>query len=184
MAVQATKLYLKHKEDHDLDMQALMDERRNPLATQRFSLARSVAESKVVSAQSGSAIVIAASGMATGGRVLHHLRQRLPGEQNKVIFVGFQAAGTRGRRLLDGEPEVKIHGQMVPVRARIERLDNLSAHADYHEILRWLEGFERAPERVFLVHGEPEAAAALKARIAERFGWQVEIPTYLQQFAI
>ena len=184
MAVQATRLYLKHEEDHDLDMQALLDEKRNPLATRRFHLARSVAESKAVTAGEEPAIVIAASGMATGGRVLHHLARRLPDERHTVIFAGFQAAGTRGRRLVDGEPEVRIHGRMVPVRARVEQIDNLSAHADYREILRWLGYFERAPERVFLVHGEPEAAEVLKVRIEERYGWRVDIPSYLERFEL
>jgi metallo-beta-lactamase family protein len=181
MAVTATKLYLRHKEDHDLEMQDLVDEHQHPLATGRFALARTIQESKNVSASKEPTIVISASGMATGGRILHHLRQRLPDDRNTVIFAGFQAEGTRGRRLVDGEPEVKIFGEMVPVKARIERLENLSAHADYREILRWLGGFKRAPEKVFLVHGEPHAAAALKARIAERFGWNVEIPAHLQQ---
>jgi metallo-beta-lactamase family protein len=184
MAVSATKLYLNHTEDHDLEMQALMDARRNPLATKRFNLARTVQESKNVTANQESSIVISASGMATGGRILHHLRNRLPDQRNTVIFVGFQAAGTRGRRLVDGESEIKIFGQMVPVRAQIERLDNLSAHADYREILRWLSGFKRAPEKVFLVHGEPGAAESLGRKIVEKFGWAVEIPDYLQKFEL
>jgi metallo-beta-lactamase family protein len=184
MAVSATKLYLNHTEDHDLEMQALMDARRNPLATKRFNLARTVQESKNVTANQESSIVISASGMATGGRILHHLRNRLPDERNTVIFVGFQAAGTRGRRLVDGENEIKIFGQPVPVRAQIERLENLSAHADYREILRWLSGFKRAPEKVFLVHGEPDAAESLGRKIVEKFGWAVEIPDYLQKFEL
>ena len=184
MAVSATKLYLRHKEDHDLEMKDLMDERKNPLATKRFNLARTTQESKSVSAEEEPTIVISASGMATGGRILHHLRKRLPDERNTVIFVGFQAEGTRGRRLVDGEPEVKIFGQFVPVRAQIERLENLSAHADSREILRWLGGFKRAPEKVFLVHGEPGAQEALKHKIVEKFGWRVEIPEYLQKFEL
>jgi metallo-beta-lactamase family protein len=184
MAVSATKLYLNHTEDHDLEMQALMDARRNPLATKRFNLARTVQESKNVTANQESSIVISASGMATGGRILHHLWNRLPDERNTVIFVGFQAAGTRGRRLVDGENEIRIFGQPVPVRAQIERLENLSAHADYREILRWLSGFKRAPEKVFLVHGEPDAAESLGRKIVEKFGWAVEIPDYLQRFEL
>ncbi|HKQ80046.1 MAG TPA: MBL fold metallo-hydrolase [Blastocatellia bacterium] len=184
MAVSATKLYLRHAEDHDLEMKDLMDERRNPLATKRFNLARTVQESKEVSAEEESTIVISASGMATGGRILHHLRKRLPDEHNTVIFAGFQAKGTRGRRLVDGEREVKIYGEFVPVRARIERLENLSAHADSNEILRWLGGFKRAPEKVFLVHGEPDAQTALKDKIIEKFGWDVEIPEYLQKYEL
>lgn len=184
MAVTATRLYLRHREGHDLEMRRLIDEHQNPLATRRFSLARTVQESKKVSAHEESTIVISASGMATGGRILHHLRKRLPDERSTVIFVGFQAAGTRGRRLIDGEKEIKIFGEMVPVNAHIERIDNLSAHADYREILRWLSGFKRAPERVFLVHGEPLAAEALKAKIVAQFGWAVEIPEYLQQYEL
>jgi metallo-beta-lactamase family protein len=184
MAASATKLYLRHKEDHDLEMKDLMDERKNPLATKRFNLARTVQESKNVSAEEESTIVISASGMATGGRILHHLRKRLPDERNTVIFVGFQAEGTRGRRLLDGEQEIKIFGEFVPVRAQIERLDNLSAHADSREVLRWLGGFKRAPEKVFLVHGEPAAQEAMKSKIVEKFGWPVEIPEYLQKFEL
>jgi metallo-beta-lactamase family protein len=184
MAVSATKLYLNHTEDHDLEMQALIDARRNPLATKRFNLARTVQESKNVTANRESSIVISASGMATGGRILHHLRNRLPDPRNTVIFVGFQAAGTRGRRLVEGESEIRIFGQMVAVRAQIERLDNLSAHADYREILRWLSGFKRAPEKVFLVHGEPDAAESLERKIVEKFGWAVDIPDYLQKFEL
>lgn len=184
MASSATRLYLSHKEDHDLEMKDLMDDRQNPLATQRFNLARTRDESKAITAGEESAIVISASGMATGGRVMHHLRKRLPDERNTVIFVGYQAEGTRGRRLLDGEPEMKIFGQYVPVRAQIERLENLSAHADYREILRWLGGFKRAPKKVFLVHGEPKAQESLKRKIVEKFGWTVEIPDYLDKFEL
>ena len=108
----------------------------------------------------------------------------MPDERNTVIFVGFQALGTRGRRLVDGESEIKIFGSMVPVRAQIERLENLSAHADYHEILRWLGGFKRAPEKLFLVHGEPDASESLRSKIIEKFGWTVEIPNYLERFEL
>jgi metallo-beta-lactamase family protein len=184
MAGKATKLYLRHKEDHDPEMKQLSSAGNNPLATKRFNLARTIQESKNVSAEEESTIVISASGMATGGRILHHLRKRLPDERNAVIFVGYQSEGTRGRRLLDGEKEIKIFGEYVPVRARIERLENLSAHADSREILRWLGGFKRAPEKVFLVHGEPDAQEALKNKIVERFGWRVEIPEYLQKFEL
>jgi metallo-beta-lactamase family protein len=165
-------------------MKELLDEHKNPLATKRFNLARTTQESKKVSDEEEPTIVISASGMATGGRILHHLRKRLPDERNTVIFVGFQAAGTRGRRLVNGEKEVKIFGQYVPVHARIERLENLSAHADSREIIRWLEGFKRAPEKIFLVHGEPDAQEALKDKIVEKFGWQVEIPEYLQKYEL
>jgi len=184
MAVSATKLYLRHREEHDLEMKDLVDDRKNPMATRRFTLARTVQESKAITASEEPTIVISASGMATGGRILHHLMRRLPDERNTVVFVGFQAEGTRGRRLIDGEDEIRIFGQMVPVRARIERLENLSAHADYEEILRWLSGFKRPPLKVFLVHGESGAMNALKQKITEKFGWSVQIPDYLEKFNI
>lgn len=184
MAGSATKLYLRHKEDHDPEMKDLMSDRINPLATQRFNVARTRDESKAVSASDTSSIVISASGMATGGRILHHLRKRLPDERNTVVFVGYQSEGTRGRRLLDGEPEIKVFGEYVPVKAKVERLENLSAHADSNEILRWLGGFKRAPKTVFLVHGEPKAQEALKQKIVEKFGWHVEIPDYLDKFEL
>lgn len=184
MAGKATKLYLRHKEDHDPEMKQLSAAGNNPLATKRFNLARTIQESKNVSSEEESTIVISASGMATGGRILHHLRKRLPDERNTVIFVGYQSEGTRGRRLLDGEKEIKIFGEFVPVNAKIERLENLSAHADSREILRWLGGFKRTPEKVFLVHGEPAAQDALKKKIVEKFGWRVEIPEYLQKFEL
>jgi metallo-beta-lactamase family protein len=184
MAVQATRLYLRHKEEHDLEMDALVDAKRNPLATHRFSLAKTVHDSKAISNSQEPSIVISASGMATGGRILHHLQRCLPQERNTVIFVGYQSEGTRGRRLLDGEKEIKIFGHYVPVRAHIETLPNLSAHADFHEILRWLSGFKRAPKKVFLVHGEHDAMMSLKQKIEAKFGWQVETPTYLEKFEL
>ncbi len=109
--------------------------------------------------------------MAEGGRVLHHLKAALPNAQNTVLFAGYQAAGTRGRRLVDGEKSVKIHGEWVPVAARIERIDSMSAHADSNEILRWLHGFSRRRRRTFIVHGEPAAQDALGARIQRELGW-------------
>jgi metallo-beta-lactamase family protein len=184
MAVSATKLYLRHREDHDLDMDALVRANRNPLATNRFHLARTVSDSKAVSAQEEPSIVISASGMATGGRILHHLRKRIRDERNTILFVGFQAEGTRGRRLVDGEKEIRMFGELIPVRARIEQIESLSAHGDWREILRWLSGFKRAPKHVFLVHGEPRAALALETRIRERFGWEVSIPQYLDEVVL
>ena len=122
------------------------------------------------------AVVISSSGMATGGRVLHHLKDALPDPRNTVLLVGFQAVGTRGRQLLDGFKAVKIHGQNVPVRANIDRIESMSAHADSSEILRWLGGFKSPPKRTFLVHGEPRAMDALGVTIGNRLGWDVHMP--------
>jgi metallo-beta-lactamase family protein len=180
MAVSATRLYSRHKEDHDPDMQRLDAAHRNALATRNFHLVESRAQSKALNSQKGPSIVISASGMATGGRVVHHLEQNLPDPAATVIFVGYQAVGTRGRRLVSSEKTVKMHGEMIPVRARIETIGSLSAHADSSEIVRWLSGFKRPPRETFIVHGEPEAALALSETISTTFGWNVTIPAYKQ----
>jgi metallo-beta-lactamase family protein len=178
MGASVTRLYAKHKSDHDLDMTQLAKSNRNALATRNFSLIQGRSGSKALDAQPGPAIIISASGMATGGRVLHHLAHYLPDPASAVILVGYQAAGTRGRRLQDGEPRIKIHGQMIPVNARIESIGSLSAHADSAELLRWLSGFKRPPRTTFIVHGEPDSAKALRDSIAKELGWNVVIPTY------
>jgi metallo-beta-lactamase family protein len=149
--------------------------------TRRFRTIGSAQESKELTASKIPAIVISASGMATGGRVLHHLKAALPDPRNAVVFAGYQAEGTRGRRLVDGEKEIKIHGQMIPVHAQIARLDSMSAHADADEILRWLRGYTAPPRRTFLVHGEPPAMEALKGRIVKELGWTVHVPAWLEK---
>jgi len=178
MGASATRLYAKHKNDHDIDMQRLARIQRNALATRNFSLVQGRSGSKGLNDLSGPAIIISASGMATGGRVLHHLARHLPDPASTVVFVGFQAAGTRGRRLQEGEKEIRIHGQMVQVRARIESMGSLSAHADSEEVIRWLRGFKRPPRTTFIVHGEPDGAQALRDKIASELNWNAVIPTY------
>jgi metallo-beta-lactamase family protein len=118
--------------------------------------------------------------MATGGRVLHHLAHYLPDPATAVILVGYQAAGTRGRRLQDGEHEIKIHGQWIPVNAQVESVSSLSAHADQGEIMRWLKGFKRPPRATFIVHGELDGAKVLLEKIVNELGWNAVIPTYTQ----
>ena len=178
MGAEATRLYSKHHDDHDFDMQRLRNLQRNPLATRNFSLVQGRGGSKALNAQQGPGIIISASGMATGGRVLHHLARWLPDPASTVIFAGFQAAGTRGRSLQNGETQIKIHGQMVPVRAHIESISSLSAHADAGEIMRWLRGFKRPPRKTFVVHGEVDAATALRDLIIKELSWDAVIPTY------
>jgi len=178
MAAAATRLYVRHEEDHDFDMQELARNNRNALATHNFRLIAGRNGSKALGADTGPAIIVSASGMATGGRVLHHLARYLPDPANSVVLVGYQAAGTRGRRLQEGEKEIKIHGKMVPVLARIESIGGLSAHADSAEILRWLSGFKRPPLTTYMIHGEPDSAEALRDKIARELGWNVLIPTY------
>ena len=149
-------------------------------ATQRFRTVSSAQESKQLTSSRHPAIIISSSGMATGGRVLHHLKASLPDPRNTVLLVGFQAEGTRGRHLADGATEVKIHGNLVPVNARVEKIDSMSAHADSQEILRWLRGFKRPPSMTFLVHGEPTAMEALQAKIAAELKWQTKIPNHVE----
>lgn len=146
--------------------------------TERFRTISSPQESKELTASRMPAIVISASGMATGGRVLHHLKAALPHERNTVLFAGFQAAGTRGRRLVDGEKSVKIHGQMVPVAARVELIHSMSAHADSQEILHWLRGFKSPPKRTFVVHGELSAMQALQGLMTKELEWQTHAPAW------
>jgi metallo-beta-lactamase family protein len=141
---------------------------------------RTVEQSKAINSSTMPKIIISASGMATGGRVLHHLKNYMGDRRNTILFTGFQAGGTRGDRMLKGEAEIKIHGSMRPLKARVELLRNTSAHADYEEILAWLSNFKQAPKKVFITHGEPEAAKALQEKIEKKFGWNVTIPQYLQ----
>lgn len=136
-------------------------------------------DSKSLNSSPFPSIIISASGMAEGGRILHHLVHYAPKEENTILFAGFQAGGTRGDRMLKGEREIKIHGHMIPIRARIENLDTLSSHADYEEILNWLTGFKSPPKQVFITHGEPEAAESLKSKIEEALSWKVSVPHYL-----
>ena len=174
MAAGALQFYSERS--HELDPDIRSGERAACVfGTERSTIIASARESNDLVASSTPAIVIAASGMATGGRVLHHLEACLPNPNNTVLFAGFQAAGTRGRVLLDGAKRVRIHGQDVPVLARIERLESLSAHADVGEIMRWLSGFTRPPTMTYLVHGEPASATALAARIHADLGWPVHI---------
>jgi metallo-beta-lactamase family protein len=146
--------------------------------TERFRVIGAVEESKQLTASKIPSIVISASGMAEGGRVLHHLKAALPDARNTVLFAGYQAAGTRGRRLIDGEKSVKIHGDWVPVAARVEHLDSMSAHADANEIMRWLRGFTSPPTQTFIVHGEPAAQDALGARMQAELGWAHKAPEH------
>ena len=146
----------------------------------RFTAVNSAQESMALVADDTPAIVIASSGMATGGRIVHHLFTGLPDPRNTVLFVGYQGAGTRGRQLIEGANYVKMFGQQVPVKAKIAKINGMSSHADAGEIMRWLRTFPRAPKITYLVHGEPPAQAALQARIQKELSWTVEIPSHGQ----
>ena len=146
--------------------------------TERFRTISTAAESKQLTQSKMPAIVISASGMATGGRVLHHLKAALPDSRNTVLFVGYQAAGTRGRQLVDGDKTVKIHGEMIPVQAQVALVESMSAHADSNEILRWLGGFTKPPRLTFIVHGELPAMEALSGAIHAKLGWNTKMPSH------
>jgi metallo-beta-lactamase family protein len=184
MAIDATGVYRAHPEDFDADMRALLAGGRSPLEWGEIQITRTAAESKALNAVPGPVLIISASGMATGGRVLHHLRQRLPDPRSTVLLVGYQAVGTRGRALEEGARWLRIFGADVPVRARVETEPRLSAHADAHELLRWLRTATRPPRRLFVVHGEPEAAAALADRVRRELGWSVSVPAYRDREAV
>ena len=175
MAQDATDLLCRYKNEH----------RQSAEECAKFcsvaTYVRNLDESHEIDHLNTPSIIISASGMATGGRVLHHLQALAPNYRNTIIFTGFQAGGTRGDRILKGEPQVKIFGQMVPIKAHIEYIGSLSAHADYQEILEWLYHFKKAPRKVFITHGEPAAALSLKNKIEEKFGWDCVIPHYLQK---
>lgn len=175
MAQDVSSIFCEHPEEHDIDMKLLMDEHRCPLCCQPYQLTRTPDESKSLNRRTGTFIIIAGSGMATGGRVIHHLAQRISDPRTTVLLAGFQAAGTRGRSLQDGAKFLRMHGQNIPVRAHIEVLHGLSAHADQTELLRWLSGFARPPRQTFLVHGEPDAQRALADTIRQQLGWNVAI---------
>jgi len=183
MAISVTDIYARHHEDHDLDFTKLEQQGdRDPLNLQDVHMTRAVEDSKKINDVTSPCIIISASGMATGGRVLHHLAKRLPDSRSAVLLVGYEAEGTLGRALQDGAQFVRIHGQEVPVRAEVVMLDQLSAHAGRSELLRWLSGFTTPPRQTFLVHGEPNGLEGLRAGIASRFHWPVVVPAYLQSF--
>ena len=184
MAIDTTLVFEKRKGDYNLKAKILELNGEKILKTSQLKFCKSTDESKQLHEKIHPGIIISASGMAEGGRILHHLAHRLPYSQNTVLFIGFQAAGTRGRTILEGKPTVKIHGQQIPIRAKMENISGFSAHADYNETLAWLMGFNRPPLKTFIVHGEPEAAEALAEKIISRFGWEVIIPKFKESFEL
>ena len=180
MAIDATDIYCAHPEEHDLDMKLLMDKKLCPLCCKKFNIHRTQEESKALNALAGPLIIISASGMITGGRVMHHLRQRLPDPKTTVLLVGFQAEGTRGRSLQDGKKEIKMLGEVIPVRAKIKTIDGFSAHADQAEILWWLGNFKRPPRKTYVIHGEANASSTLASILKDKHGWDVEVPRHEQ----
>ena len=173
MAIDVTELYRRHMSEHRLTMSEV------DALSKAATMVRTVDQSKEVTSRRGPMVVIAGSGMATGGRVLHHLKAFAPDARNTIALVGYQAAGTRGAALESHSPTLKVHGEYIPVHAAVESLSSLSAHADYSEILSWLGSLATPPKRAFVTHGEQAAADALRRRISEQLHWPCEVPTHL-----
>lgn len=184
MGIEATEIYCRHIEEHDFEMTQLRNRESCPINSRLMIVDKTPEQSKAINSLKGPLIIISASGMATGGRVLHHLKHRLPNPDTTVLLAGYQAEGTRGRSLQDGAKEIRMLGEVVPVRAKIKVLDGFSAHADQGEILRWLGTFKKAPRMTYVVHGEPPAANALAEVIRERLKWQVEVAKHQQVVAL
>ncbi len=184
MAIHAIRIFMKHREAQDLDMRAMVANGEDPLGLHGVHLNTTVEQSKAINSLKYPAIIISASGMASGGRILHHLAYRLPDHRTTVLFTGYQAAGTRGRALQEGAKRIKIHGREVVVRARVESLGGLSAHADRNGLLEWFQTCVPPPGKVHLTHGEPAATAALAELLKERTGVEAHIPVYKERIEI
>jgi metallo-beta-lactamase family protein len=177
MAIDITRLFCRYVGDFDEAAQAAYEASGQcPILCPNLHFTRAPRESQELNGMRFPAIIISASGMATGGRVLHHLKYRLPDPRNTILFVGFQSNGTRGQLLRDGAREIKIHGEQIPVRARIQTLESFSGHADSGEILRWLKTFKEPPRSTFVVHGEPQSSAALADLIRTSLKWKTTVP--------
>ncbi len=173
MAINASHLYCEYRPEQRLSQQECKD------LCHVAKYIKTVEESKQINTLKTPAVIISASGMVTGGRILHHLKAYAPDAKNTILLAGFQAAGTRGQTIASGAEAVKIHGEYVPIRAEVCMIDNLSAHADYVEILDWLSHFKRAPQTTFITHGEPAAADAMRRRIEETLHWNCLVPKFL-----
>ncbi|MGD9834365.1 MAG: MBL fold metallo-hydrolase RNA specificity domain-containing protein [Piscinibacter sp.] len=178
MATAATALYQRHRK-----LLRLSAREANSLCD-GVTVVTTPQQSEKVSRTRYPSVIISASGMATGGRVLHHLKAMAPNPRNAVVFAGFQVAGTRGAKLIEGAAEVKIFGEYVAVKAQVSHLEGFSGHADANELMQWLGGFEAAPSQTLVVHGEPAAADALRSRIADELGWRVSVPEHLAQVTV
>jgi metallo-beta-lactamase family protein len=182
MAIRVTGTHSRHTDSFDIESKYLVKSGDQPLEPPNLHIFRSVDESKSLNDLKNNAIIISASGMATGGRILHHLSNRLPHSQNTVLFIGYQAVGTRGRTIVNGEKQVKIHGRKVPVKAQIESIQGFSAHADQDELIIWLRQFSQKPSKIFLNHGENDSLNELKDALTPEFGSEIVIPDYLEKY--
>ncbi len=184
MAIKAVEIFLKHDEEYSDETREMIRQYGSPLEWQGFTFASTPEESKKINDAKMPSIIISSSGMVTGGRILHHLAQRLPDPRNLVLFIGFQAPGTRGFTIKSKAPEVKIFGDYVPIRAQVAALEQFSDHADPPELLEWLRTFRSQPATTYLVHGEPEASSRLREVMHEKLGWNVQVAQYLEKVGV
>ncbi len=184
MAAAATTAYRQHREEHDKETEALVERHIQPLATHNMAITATREKSKHLNNETGVRILISASGMMTGGRVLHHAQRILPDPKATIVFCGYQSVGTTGRRILDGEKVVRLMRQDTPVLCHVESIEGFSAHADWQGVLRWLEGMPGSPREVFITHGEGDAAISMAQHITDKFHWNTSIPKYADKFEI
>jgi len=181
MAIKAVEIFLKHDEEYSNETREMIRKYGSPLEWPGFTFASTPEESKKINAVLTPVVIISSSGMVTGGRILHHLAQRLPDPKNLVLFIGFQAPGTRGSAIKSGSKEVKIYGDYVAIRAQVAALEQFSDHADPPELLQWLRTFRNRPGSTYLVHGEPDASSQLREAMTKELGWTVEVAQYLEK---
>jgi len=184
MAINVTGVFEDHPELFDAEMLELLRRHESPFDFQGLKMTRTVDQSKAINHIRGTVIIIAGSGMCTGGRIKHHLVNNIHRPESTILFVGYQARGTLGRRIVDGDEEVRVLGQHYPVRARVAQISGFSAHADRNELYRWISGLRRSPRHLFVTHGEIEAANSFADLLKEKKGWQISVPTYQEQVSL
>jgi len=184
MAIKAVEIFLKHDEEYSDETRDMIRKYGSPLTWPGFTFASTPEESKKINANVMPSVIISSSGMVTGGRILHHLAQRLPDPRNLVLFIGFQAPGTRGFTIKSKSDEVKIFGEYVPIRAQVAALEQFSDHADPPELLQWLHTFSNQPAITYLVHGEPDASSQLRDLMKKELGWNVQAAQYLEKVPV
>jgi metallo-beta-lactamase family protein len=184
MAVKVTEVFEKHPELYDDKMRDLMLHNNSPFSFKGLVKVQSSQESKAINNIKGTVMIIAGSGMCNGGRIKHHLVNNITRPESTILFVGYQAKGTLGREITDGSPEVRILGQMYPVKAKIVQVHGFSGHADRKEMLDWLKNLKQPPKKIFLVHGEKESAEHFRQYIKDNTGWDVMVPEYRQEVSL
>jgi len=184
MAANITKVFQKHRELFDEEMTEHIRHNESPFNFPGLKITGTSDESKAINHIKGTVIIIAGSGMCTGGRIKHHLVNNITGQRNTIMFVGYQAVGTLGRQIVDGKKEVRILGQQYPVRAKIARINGFSAHADREELFNWLRGLKKPPRKIFIVHGESKSAKHFGDYVRQKTGWQVTVPAYQDEIVL